>query len=163
MKMDSTHFLRQLDIADPTKFKDKPITVIGAGGIGAATVVALAKTGFENITIYDFDTVEEHNLPNQLLPMWVRDQYTLQWAKTTTLFHLVHDLADISITPVHERYVDQPVGEIVISAVDSLDARRLIWAQVQQSMDTLFFLDGRMVITSMDLYATDRFTQVCRP
>jgi hypothetical protein len=31
--MDSTYFLRQLDIADPTKFKDKPVTVIGAGGI----------------------------------------------------------------------------------------------------------------------------------
>ena len=30
--MDSTFFLRQLDIADPSKFKDRPITVIGAGG-----------------------------------------------------------------------------------------------------------------------------------
>jgi len=153
--MDLTYFLRQLDIADPSKFKDRPVTVIGAGGIGAATVVALAKTGFENITVYDFDTVEEHNLPNQLLPMWVGDQDTLQWAKTTALFHLVHDLADVSITPVHERYTDQPLGEIVISAVDSLDARRSIWEQVQGSMDTLFFLDGRMAITSMDLYAID--------
>ena len=31
--MDSTYFLRQLDIADPTNFKDKPVTVIGAGGV----------------------------------------------------------------------------------------------------------------------------------
>ena len=71
--MDSTFFLRQLEIADPTKFRDKSITVIGAGGIGAATVVALAKTGFEKITVYDFDKIEEHNLPNQLLPIWVSD------------------------------------------------------------------------------------------
>jgi hypothetical protein len=35
MKMESTYFLRQLDIADPAKFKDKPVTVIGAGGIDA--------------------------------------------------------------------------------------------------------------------------------
>ena len=27
--MDSTYFLRQLDIADLSKFKEKPITVIG--------------------------------------------------------------------------------------------------------------------------------------
>ena len=79
--MDSTYFLRQLDIADPSKFKDKPVTVIGAGGIGAATAVALAKTGFENITVYDFDTLEEHNIPSQLLPIWVGEQDTLQWAK----------------------------------------------------------------------------------
>jgi len=161
MIMDSTYFLRQLDIADPTQFKDRPVTVIGAGGIGAATVVALAKTGFENITVYDFDTIGEHNLPNQLLP--VREgirthcpiRNTLSYKKTTTLFHLVHDLADITITPVHEYYVDQPLGETIISAVDSLDAHRSIWAQVQGSKDTLFCLDGRMVITSMDLYAID--------
>jgi len=109
--MDSTYFLRQLDIADPSQFRDKPVTVIGAGGIGAATVVALAKTGFENITVYDFDTVEEHNLPNQLLPIWVGNQDTLQWAKTTALFHLVHDLADISITPINERYTESLDGK----------------------------------------------------
>ena len=83
------------------------------------------------------------------------DQDTIRWAKTTALFHLVHDLADISITPINERYTDQRLGEIVISAVASLDGRRSIWGQVQQSMDTLFFLDGRMAITSMDLYAID--------
>jgi hypothetical protein len=47
-------------------------------GIGAAMVVALAKTGFENISVYDFDRMEEHNLPNQLLPMCVGDQDTVQ-------------------------------------------------------------------------------------
>jgi hypothetical protein len=121
--------------------------------------VALAKTGFENITVYDFDTVEEHNLPNQLLPIWVGNQDTMQWGKPTALFHLVHDLADIAITPINERYTNQPLGEILISAVDSLDVRRSIWAQVQQSMDTLFFLDGRMAITSMDLYAIDMMSE----
>ena len=63
----------------------------------------------------------------QLLPIWVGDQDTLEWGKPTALFHLVHDVADIAITPVNERYVDQPLGEIMIVAVDSLDARREIW------------------------------------
>jgi len=31
MIMDPTYFLRQLDIAAPSQFKDKPVTVIGAG------------------------------------------------------------------------------------------------------------------------------------
>ena len=157
--MDQQYFLRQLDIADPSQFRDKPITVIGAGGIGAATVIALAKTGFENISVYDFDTVEEHNFPNQLLPMWVGDQDTMQWAKTTALFHLVHDLADITIDPMNERYVDQHLGEIVIVAVDDLDVRRVIWEQVQDSMDTLFLIDGRMAITSMDIYCVDMMSE----
>ena len=118
-------------------------------------MVSLAKTGFENIEVYDFDTIEAHNFPNQLLPFWVGDQDTMSWNKATALFHLVHDLADVQITPRMERYVDQPLGEIVISAVDSLEVRRSIWAQVTNSLDTLFYLDGRMAITSMDLYAVD--------
>jgi len=157
--MNQSFFLRQLDIADPSQFKDKSVTVIGAGGIGAATVIALAKTGFETITVYDFDTVEEHNFPNQLLPMWVGDQDTMQWAKTTALFHLVHDLADISITIKNEKYVDQALDEIVIVAVDSLEARQAIWKQAQDSMDTLFLIDGRMAITSMDIYCVDMMSE----
>jgi NAD(P)-dependent dehydrogenase (short-subunit alcohol dehydrogenase family) len=159
MKMDSTFFLRQLDIADPSQFNNKPVTVIGAGGIGAATVVALAKTGFENITVYDFDTLEEHNIPNQLLPIWVGEQDTLQWAKTTALFHLVWDLADITIDHRNEKYVDQPLGEIVVVAVDSLEARREIWKAVSQSMDVEFMIDGRMAITSMDIYSVDMLSE----
>jgi hypothetical protein len=171
--MDSTYFLRQLDIADPARFKSRPITVIGAGGIGAATVITFAKTGFENITVYDFDTIEEHNMPNQLLPLYqdVSDydpntghpyldwESTIGQRKVNTLYDLTYRLTGVEIVPVSSRYVGQPLGEIVISAVDSLDARRAIWAQAQQSMDTLFFLDGRMAITSMDLYAVDMLNE----
>ncbi len=152
-------FLRQLDIADPSKFKNKPITVIGAGGIGAALVVCLAKTGFEKITVYDFDAIEEHNFPNQLLPIWVGDQDTMGWAKTTALFHLVHDLTDIAITPEHERYTSQSLGEIVISAVDSMAVRAAIWERVSQAVDTALYMDGRMAATSMDLYTIDMLSE----
>ena len=152
-------FLRQLDIADPARFKDRPVAVIGAGGIGAATVVALAKTGFENITVYDFDTVEEHNYPNQLLPIFDGGQDTIGQPKVAALASLVSDLCDTGITARCEKYVDQPLGEIVILAVDSLEARREIWKAVSQSMDTEFMIDGRMAITSMDIYAVDMLSE----
>ena len=42
--------------------------LVGAGGIGAATALCMAKVGFECLTVMDFDTVEEHNIPNQFLP-----------------------------------------------------------------------------------------------
>ena len=62
--MDETRYHRQLDILDP-KSMDVPVTIIGAGATGSFTALSLAKMGIRNITIYDFDTVEEHNLPNQ--------------------------------------------------------------------------------------------------
>jgi hypothetical protein len=86
-------------------------------------------------------------------------QYDLAYTEAATKVYamddLTHQLTGIRLQARHERYTDQPLGEIVISAVDSLEARRQIWDQVSQSMDTLFYLDGRMAITSMDLYAID--------
>ncbi len=59
------NFHRQLDVLDVPRLARTPITVIGAGAVGSFTVLALAKCGAECITVYDDDTVESHNLPNQ--------------------------------------------------------------------------------------------------
>ena len=52
--MESNRFWRQLDLCPPDKLKFA-ITVIGAGAIGSATVVTLAKMGCSNIIVYDGD------------------------------------------------------------------------------------------------------------
>lgn len=43
-----------------------PITIIGAGATGSRVFEALINLGLRNITVYDFDKVEEHNLANQI-------------------------------------------------------------------------------------------------
>jgi 2-polyprenyl-6-methoxyphenol hydroxylase-like FAD-dependent oxidoreductase len=153
--MQQEAFLRQLDILDPAEYQDTPVTVIGAGGIGAATVVALAKTGFRKIAAWDPDVIEMHNYPNQLLPLYVGGESTIGWPKVKALFHMIDDMAHIDIEPHEELYVSQDVGQIVIVGVDSLEARRNVWAGLEQSMDIEFLVDGRMAITSMDLYAVN--------
>src|SRR5207244_2983363 len=57
-------YWRQLDLITPGELK-LPITVVGAGGIGSPTALALAKMGCSRLTVYDPDLVEPHNLPNQ--------------------------------------------------------------------------------------------------
>src|SRR3954469_26048634 len=65
----NARLLRQLDIADPDRLSGVPVTIIGAGGIGSFTGQFLAKMGVTDLTVYDFDSVEDHNLPNQLYPV----------------------------------------------------------------------------------------------
>ena len=65
MAENANRFLRQLDILPPEKLQF-PIVVIGAGAIGSAAVVTLAKMGCGNMTIWDHDMLEEHNVSNQL-------------------------------------------------------------------------------------------------
>ena len=57
-------FLRQLQLFNPEEF-ETPVHVIGAGATGSWLTLILAKLGVKDITVYDFDTIESHNLPNQ--------------------------------------------------------------------------------------------------
>lgn len=46
--------------------EDQPrIFVYGCGSIGSHVITGLAKTGFKDITIYDYDSVEDSNIPAQ--------------------------------------------------------------------------------------------------
>jgi len=62
---DKADLWRQMGFFSPSKMSDK-IHVIGAGATGSHIVNTLACMGIENIVVYDFDIVENHNLPNQV-------------------------------------------------------------------------------------------------
>ena len=64
--MSSSTFLRQLDFLNPEDIKQWEITIIGAGGGGSTIAFTLAKMGIQNMNVYDFDTIEEHNVSNQM-------------------------------------------------------------------------------------------------
>ena len=58
-------FLRQQDLVPTDKITKTPITIVGAGGIGHQLVRALSIEGVQNITLWDADKVEEHNMSSQ--------------------------------------------------------------------------------------------------
>lgn len=57
--------LRQGDFFNPMKITDE-IHIIGVGAIGSHIAEMLTRMGVEKMHIYDFDTVDEHNIPNQI-------------------------------------------------------------------------------------------------
>lgn len=117
-------------------------TIIGAGGIGSATAVALAKMGAELI-ILDFDTVQEHNLASQFYRNRdVRPEAPVP--KTQALGEILRDFSDAEPTLIAERYVDQPLAGLVIAAVDSMEGRSLIWKQVKDNPAVDLLIDSRM-------------------
>ncbi|MFJ6947387.1 ThiF family adenylyltransferase [Streptomyces wuyuanensis] len=56
------------------------VGVVGCGSVGMLVVEALARTGIQRLSLFDFDTVEEHNL-DRLLHATIRD-VRLHRAKT---------------------------------------------------------------------------------
>src|SRR3990167_258096 len=141
-RMEGEKFLRQLDFFDPRKH-NVPVHIVGAGGIGSFAALALAKLGLTNINVYDFDTVEAHNQPNQLFgPDDVGD------LKVSALRAIVGDLTgtyinDTKVRVEGARDLVHPDG-ILIAAVDSMAARRLAYDGATQSPGVRFFIYGRL-------------------
>lgn len=136
----STDFWRQLEIFNPDEYGSVPIHLIGVGGIGSPTALALAKMGMSNITIYDDDTIENHNLPNQLYK-----SKEVGNAKANALVSSLEEYAVGSFKPVIGR-VDSTthLEGIVISGVDSMESRQQIWNGIKYKSRVLLYIDARM-------------------
>ena len=147
--MNEARFHRQLDLLDPSLFK-APVTIIGAGATGSFTALSLAKMGIGNLTVFDFDTVEEHNLPNQ----FYRTQ-DIGKPKVVALQEIIQDFEGISISARNERYKGQRLEGIVIVAVDSMDARINIWKFIRMNTDVRYFIDSRMGAEVICIYSVD--------
>lgn len=129
---------RQMDIIPMDKLGQK-ITVIGAGAIGSCAVMALAKMGFSNISIYDFDKVEEVNLNNQ----WFMKGDVGRF-KVEALRDMVQMFTGFRVEAINHRFEAQPLHGIVISSVDSMKVRAQIWDSFRKSQGASWLIDPRM-------------------
>lgn len=132
--------MRQLNIVHPSQLRF-PITLVGAGGIGSLTALALTKMGCGMLTVWDFDDVEEHNRPNQF--------YTKQDLKKAKVHALDEACANYSDVEIHPEYrpfkVTKTLGDVLIVAVDSMKMRQGIWTMISKKPQELkLLIDSRM-------------------
>jgi hypothetical protein len=145
MNMD---FTRQLDIVAP-KDLTMPITMIGLGGIGSYTVPILAKMGCSSLTGYDDDSVESHNIPNQYYRL-----SDIGTPKVEALSQIVLEQTGVSLHGIQEKCDgSQSFQGIVISGVDKMTPRHVIWQQIKWKAGIQLYLDARMGGQVAVLYA----------
>lgn len=147
------NFVRQRDWFDPQKNKDVTVTMIGAGGIGSPTALALTKLGIANLTLIDFDEVEAHNIPNQM--------YAVKHAgitKVDALGALCEAFGATNITTHDGRGEDFPeeFKGVVITGLDNMDARKNMWELTKQNAsDVELYIDARLGGQDIVIYAFD--------
>ena len=138
---------RQLGLFDPTLFQPK-VVVIGAGGIGSNLVRQLTMLGVHDITVWDMDRVERHNLSTTPY----RDDQLGRY-KVTALKDLLTPHG-MTIRAVRAQYTGQSLGhpDIVMSAVDSLSVRKTIFTAAR-AQGVPFLIDGRLGGQSLRVYS----------
>jgi len=132
-------FTRQLDIFNPDRHGDTPISLIGAGSVGSMVAILLGKVGFKKIEVWDKDKVEPHNLPNQFFFL-----HSIGQPKVEALQNVVDEMTGVRIKIHKEHYKSQTLKGIVITALDSMKARKMVFDQFLKQSTTLGMIDPRM-------------------
>lgn len=140
-------YKRQVSIFDPSDFRNVAITIAGLGNIGSHTALALTRMGLSNFTLFDFDTVEEHNLASQA--------YSIADVGQEKILALVRQMMvlnpDVRLKANSMPFTGkEQEGQILISAVDSMAARRTMCEGLPGGT---FVFDGRMGGGQIELHS----------
>lgn len=127
--------------------------IIGCGAIGSTVAENLVRFGLTNITLYDFDTVERHNIANQMFK-----ETDIGKLKTEALAESLCDInldvaANLKI--VNKGYTGQKLSGYVFLCVDNIDLRREIAENCKNNEYIKAMFDFRMRLTDAQHYAAD--------
>ena len=114
---------RHLSVFSPDAFGAQRLDVIGAGATGSRIALELAKLGVQNLHIWDFDLIEEHNIANQAFG--VNDIGQL---KVDALAERIAVDTGLEVTAHNEAVTGRTqLGDYVFLLTDTMSSRKEIW------------------------------------
>ena len=144
------NLLRQLEFLNPNTITET-IHIIGLGAIGSNIAMHLTRMGFNKFTLYDFDGVESHNIPNQIY-----DTEDIGKAKdVSTKAHMLAINPEAQIRTFALGWSGQTLSGYVFMCVDSIATRNKIREHCSRNMYVKALFDFRMGLTSAQHYAAN--------
>ena len=143
---------KSYDFFQPEKL-DGRIHILGCGAIGSTVAENLVRFGITKITLYDFDTVESHNIANQMFRQQDIGKYKVD-ALADILYEINPEIKN-DIKLVKEGYTGQKLSGYVFLCVDSIDIRREVVEKYQSNQFIKAMFDFRMRLTDAQHYAAD--------
>lgn len=129
------------------------IHIIGCGAVGSTIAENLARFGVTKMTLYDFDTVEPHNIANQMFRQ--KDIGKLKVDALKDIITEINPDAEKDLKLVSEGYKGQKLSGYVFLAVDSIDLRREIATKNKNNAYIKGMFDFRIGLTDGQHYAAD--------
>ncbi|MDL2234132.1 ThiF family adenylyltransferase [Ruminococcaceae bacterium OttesenSCG-928-L11] len=143
---------KSYDYFKPESCRER-LHIIGCGSVGSTLAELLARFGLTNLTLYDFDTVEPHNLANQMFT-----QKHVGMAKVDALAQMLAEINPESRSGLKlatEGYMDQRLSGYVFLCVDNIDLRREIATKNKDNPHIKAMFDFRTRLTDAQHYAAD--------
>ncbi len=143
---------KSAEFFDPTKCKEA-IHLIGCGSVGSEVAELLARFGLTNAHLYDFDTVEEHNLANQNFT--TEDLYKPKVEGVYKRWCNINPEAQKTIKLHPEGWNGQKLSGYVFLCVDNIDLRRKIVEDNKYNLNIRAMFDFRTSLMDAQHYAAD--------
>lgn len=129
------------------------IHIIGCGAVGSTVAENLCRFGITKMTLWDFDTVEAHNVANQMFR-----NIDIGKPKVEALASYLAEInpeikSDLKLMP--DGWRGQRLSGYVFLAVDSIDLRREIAEKFKGSPYVKAMFDFRMALLDGQHYAAD--------
>jgi hypothetical protein len=136
----------------PENCKER-IHIIGCGSVGSTVAELLARFGLTNITLYDFDIVEKHNIVNQMFAS--EDIGRPKVEAVADIICRINPEAKEHIKIAPEGYKNQRLSGYVFLCVDNIDLRREIATKYEGNTFIKAMFDFRTRLTDAQHYAAD--------
>lgn len=154
-----TNYQQRFKDADWFPQNNQSVFVGGGGGIGSWLCFFLSKIGY-HIYLYDFDTVEEHNLGGQLFQEDAIGKY-----KVDAIESVLKQFGSGQISTFKEaiEFGKTPSHPICFSAFDNMAARRELFNIWKISLRYSFpfkpiFIDGRLEMEQLQIFCVTEET-----
>ncbi len=132
----------------------RPVTIIGAGAVGSNIAIMLARMGACDITVYDGDSIDSHNIAPSAY-----GSGDFASAKVEALGTLVARDTEVNITRKCAMYAGEGLKGTVIVCVDSMHARKLVWKKVKNNPLVDIVVDTRTAEKFWQVFAIEP----CKP
>lgn len=142
--------LRHSAIYDPSEYADKRVALIGVGTIGSHLALTLARMQIP-FTMYDHDTIEEHNLATQAYTRKDIGRYKVD-AIASQCAEIGVEVGNAATAAMKYDTDIQERPDIIVSCVDSIEARKEIAQAIIISAHAVPIIDGRVGAEQVEVY-----------
>lgn len=133
---------RHITVFNPASVKND-IHIIGVGATGSFVAMELARMGCPVLYIYDFDTVEQHNIPNQYY-----DTGDIGKTKVEALAEKLRAInPDITLNISTEKVTAEDMGNMsgyIFLLVDSMKVRKELWEAAKVNTNIINIWESRL-------------------
>lgn len=155
--MTQVNFMRHSNYFGPEDASNQTLHIIGCGATGSWVAMLAARMGWHNFVLWDSDTVESHNLPNQTY-----DHHQVGMKKVDALEECLLRFNDQVSVEKYDTFFEasnddhvSALEDYVFIAVDSLSARKEIMSILKQHVFVHTVFETKMGFTHATLNVID--------